>query len=201
MKNFVLCSILLLNVNNAYAQKVVQKQTLLQGIEYRDAMMGDVSKKDLPDSLKKQVADFRQLTDILISEINEYSSENQDLKNELHKYFVLTTSDTLIFHQDFTTVGDIPLCLKERVDIVNSIIELRTKIVAVEDIAQELERSLGSSPIAYAAIREKIEKKLDGIQTLIHKIKEMNLNTLSDEQQKYFRPNLTDRYNNFKKYF
>ena len=51
------------------------------------------------------------------------------------------------------------------------------------------------------ACREKIERDLDEVQSLIHEIKEMNLNTLSSEQLKYFRPGLTDRYNRFKKYF
>lgn len=163
--------------------------------------MNNVNKKELPDSLKKQIADYRLLTEILMSETERYASENQCLKDELDKYLILTSSDTLIFHQDFNTISNIPVCLQERTDIICSIIELRGKIVAAESIAQELEQTLGNSPVAYAAIREKIEKDLDEIQTLIHKIKDMNLSFLSDEQQNYFRPRLTDRYNNFKKYF
>lgn len=184
-----------------YAQDLSKKQILLQIIEHRDSIMDQFTKKELPDSLKKQVADYRLLTEILISEVDGYASENQNLKNELHKYLILTSSDTLIFHQDFSTINNIPVCLQERTDIVHFIIELRGKIAAAEGIAQELEQKLGNSPVAYAAIREKIEKDLDVIQALIHKIKGMNLSSLSDEQQDYFRPGLTDRYNNFKKYF
>lgn len=155
----------------------------------------------LVDSLKEQIADYRLLTGILMSEAESYSRENQNLKDELNNFFILTSSDTLIFHQNFKAINNIPVCLQERTDIVCSIIELRGKITAAESVAQELEQKLGNSPVAYAAIREKIEKDLDEIQILIHKIKEMNLSSLSDEQQKYFRPGLTDRYNNFKKYF
>lgn len=183
------------------AQNVSQKGALQERILNRDTLMSKVNKKELPDSLKKQVADYRLLTEILMSEVDGYASENQNLKSELHKYLILTSSDTLIFHQDFSTINNIPVCLQERTDIVLSIIELRGKIAAAEGIAQELEQKLGNSPVAYAAIREKIEKDLDVIQALIHKIKGMNLSSLSDEQQDYFRPGLTDRYNNFKKYF
>ena len=201
MKKVVLLIVMMGSFVSFYAQDLSKKQILLQTIEHRDSIMDQLTKKELPDSLKKQVADYRLLTEVLMLEVDGYASENQNLKNELHKYLILTSSDTLIFHQDFTAINNIPVCLQERTDIVRSIIELRGKIAAAESIAQELEQKLGNSPIAYAAIREKIEKDLDEIQTLIHKIKGMNLSSLSDEQQNYFRPGLTDRYNNFKKYF
>lgn len=201
MKKNIMLILISLGFCHLYAQNVSQKEALQKRILNRGDLMSKVNKKELPDSLRKQVADYRLLTEILMSEVDGYALENQNLKNELHKYLILTSSDTLIFHQDFSTINNIPVCLKERTDIVRSIIELRGKIVAAESIAQELEQKLGNSPIAYAAIREKIEKDLDEIQTLIHKIKGMTLSTLSDEQKNYFRPGLTDRYNNFKKYF
>lgn len=201
MKKVVLLIVMMGSFVSFYAQDLSKKQILLQTIEHRDSIMDQLTKKELPDSLKKQVADYRLLTEVLMLEVDGYASENQNLKNELHKYLILTSSDTLIFHQDFTAINNIPVCLQERTDIVRSIIELRGKIAAAEGIAQELEQKLGNSPVAYAAIREKIEKDLDVIQALIHKIKGMNLSSLSDEQQDYFRPGLTDRYNNFKKYF
>lgn len=201
MKINVLFILIFLGFSHVYAQELFQKRILQGRIQNRDTLMNNVNKKELPDSLKKQIADYRLLTEILMSETERYASENQCLKDELDKYLILTSSDTLIFHQDFNTISNIPVCLQERTDIICSIIELRGKIVAAESIAQELEQTLGNSPVAYAAIREKIEKDLDEIQTLIHKIKDMNLSFLSDEQQNYFRPGLTDRYNNFKKYF
>lgn len=201
MKKVVLLIVMMGSFVDFYAQDLSKKHFLLQIIEHRDSIVDKLNKKELPDSLKKQIADYRLLTEILMSETERYASENQCLKDELDKYLILTSSDTLIFHQDFNTISNIPVCLQERTDIICSIIELRGKIVAAESIAQELEQTLGNSPVAYAAIREKIEKDLDEIQTLIHKIKDMNLSFLSDEQQNYFRPGLTDRYNNFKKYF
>ena len=201
MKKNILLIVLFLGFSHLYAQEVSQIRVLQERIQNRDTLMNKINKKELADSLKKQIADYRSLTEILVSETESYATENQNLKNELHKYLILTSSDTLIFHQDFSSINNIPVCLQERADIVCSIIELRGKIAAAESIAQELEQKLGNSPVAYAAIREKIEEDLDEIQALIHKIKEMNLSSLSDEQQNYFRPGLTDRYNNFKKYF
>lgn len=201
MKKVVLFIFMMGSFVSFYAQDLSKKQILLQIIEHRNSIMDKLNKKELSDSLRKQIADYRVLTGILMSETDSYSTENQNLKNELHKYLILTSSDTLIFHQDFNAISNIPPCLQERTDIVRSIIELQGKIVAAENIAQELEQTLGNSPVAYAAIREKIEKDLDEIQALIHKIKGMDLSSLSGEQQNYFRPGLTDRYNNFKKYF
>jgi hypothetical protein len=201
MKKVFILLFIFLGFSHVYAQEVSPKSVLQKRILNRDTLINKLNKKELPDSLRKQIADYRSLTEILMSETESYSTENQNLKNELHKFLILITSDTLIYHQDFYTIKDIPTCLQERIGIVRSIIDLRGKIVVAESIAQELERKLGNSPIAYAAIREKIEKNLDEIQSLILKIKEMNLSSLSGEQQNYFRPGLTDRYNNFKKYF
>lgn len=200
MKKYVFIIVALICYTNAYSQNVSEKQTLQERIEHRDTFMDKV-KKGLVDTLKLQISDYYQLTKLMADEFAVLSAENQNLRNELHQFHVLTSSDTLIFNWDFKIISDIPLCLQERVNIVNSIIELKTRIVVVENTAQELERILGDSPTAYAAIREKIEKDLELIQALIHKIKEMNLLLLSDEQQKFFRPGLTDRYNNFEKYF
>ena len=201
MKKCILLIFIFLGVSHVYAQDVSQKRILQERIQNRDTLMNRINKKVLVDSLKEQIADYRLLTGILMSEAESYSRENQNLKDELNNFFILTSSDTLIFHQNFNAINNIPVCLQERTDIVCSIIELRGKITAAESVAQELEQKLGNSPVAYAAIREKIEKDLDEIQILIHKIKEMNISSLSDEQRKYFRPGLTDRYNNFKKYF
>ncbi|KGN86693.1 hypothetical protein [Porphyromonas gulae] len=185
-----------------YAQKMTHKQIIEQRIAHRASILEKVSKKELTDSLKKQISDYHQLTEILANETRNTLLENQKLKNELNKYLIITSSDTLIFHQDFNAIREsIPTCLEERSNIVNSIIELRTKIIAAENVTHELEEKLGNTPIAYAAIREKIEKDLDQILSLIRDIKKMNLSSLSEEQQKYFRPGLTERYNNFKKYF
>lgn len=201
MRKLILLIGMLISFSSSYAQGISKKQMLLQKIERRDSIIDKISKKELPDSLRKQVADYHLLVDILKSESESYNLENQNLKNELHKYLILTSSDTLIFHQDFNTISNIPVCLQERINIVRSIIEFRDKIVVVESIAQELEQKYGNTSDAYKVIAEKIEKDLDEILALYHKIKDMNLSSLSDEQQKYFRPGLTDRYNNFKKYF
>lgn len=201
MKKGVLFIILLFGFCSIYAQKNDELFLLINKIEHRDSVMKDCGKKELLDSLQMQNEDYHSLTKLLRKEIESFSEKNQLLKDELHKFLILTSSDTLIFQQDFTKLGDVPLCLKERVQIIKAIINLKNKITDTENTAKELEKTLGNSPIAYAAIREKIEKDLDEVQSLIHEIKEMNLNTLSSEQLKYFRPGLTDRYNRFKKYF
>lgn len=191
----------MMGIMKIFAQTELDKQALIERISCRDSIMAKVSKKDMVDTLKMQVKDYSKLIQIVTKEADECSGEKEALKKELNKFVVLTSEDTLVFNQDFDAYNDIPKCLQERVLIIKSIIGLRTKVLAAETIAKGLEKTLGDSPVAYAAIREKIEADLESIQTLIHDIKGMNLSTLSDEQQKYFRPGLTDRYNSFKKYF
>lgn len=201
MKKGFLFIILLFGFSSIYAQNANEVSCLIKKIEHRDSVMRDCGKKELLDLLQMQNKDQHCLTTLLRKKVESISEENQLLKEELHKYLILTSPDTLVFQQDFTKIGDIPLCMKERVLIIKSIIRLRDKITNIENTAKGLEKALGNSPVAYAAIGEKIEKDLDEVQSLIHEIKEMNLNILSGEQLKYFRPGLTDRYNSFKKYF
>lgn len=192
---------MLAGLAHSNAQDICKKQNLLQSIESRDSIMDELKKKELPDSLRRHVADFRALVEILNEEIRSIAVENDKLKCELNKYQILTSPDSVLFKKNFPKIIDIPACLHERVDLIISVIELRTKIENAEKVAQELEQMLGDTPVAYAAIRERLESDLDEIQGIIHKIKRMNLSLLSEEQQKYFRPGLTDRYNNFGKYF
>lgn len=181
MKKGFLFIILLFGFGSIYAQNANEVSCLIKKIEHRDSVMRDCGKKELLDLLQTQNEDYRSLTKLLRKEVEAFSEENQLQKDELHKYRILTSSDTLVFKQDFTNFGDVPLCLKERMQIIKSIINLRNKITKVENTARELEKTLGNSPVAYAAISEKIGKDLDEVQSLIHEIKEMNLNTLSGE--------------------
>lgn len=204
MTRIIFGVMILLGTANASLMAQTDKQTILDKIEKRDSILGQLNKKELPDSLKKQIADFRLLAEILENENEQYRleneqyrSENLNLQKELHKYLLLTSSDTLVFHQDFEPISGIPVCLKERVEIFNAIVDLREKIATTEKNALELELSLGNT-----AIGERIENEVDKIGSLIHRIKAMNLSTLSEEQKVFFQE-LIKRYNhNFiKKYF
>ena len=204
MTRIILLMMILLSIANVSLLAQTDKQTILNKIEERDSILGQLNKKELSDSLKKQVADFRLLAEILENENEQYKLENEqcrlenlNLQKELRKYLFLTSSDTLIFHQDLKSISEIPECLQERVKIVNAIIDLREKIATTEKSALELELSLEKT-----AIGEKIENEVDKIGDLIRSIKTMNLSTLSEEQKVYFQE-LIKRYNhNFiKKYF
>ena len=59
--------------------------------------MKDCGKKELLDLLQVQNKDYHSLTEFLRKELQSFSEENQLLKDELHKYFILTCPDTLVF--------------------------------------------------------------------------------------------------------
>jgi len=50
-------------------------------------------------------------------------------------------------------------------------------------------------------IRDNIAKDVDDIYTLFEQISNMDQSSLSEEQKTYFKPGLTERYNQFSKYF
>ena len=112
MKKGFLFIILLFGFCSIYAQKDDEVFLLINKIEHRDSVMRDCGKKELLDSLQMQNEDYHSLTKLLRKEIESFSEENQLLKDELHKFLILTSPDTLIFQQDFTKLGDVPLVLK-----------------------------------------------------------------------------------------
>lgn len=128
MKKGFLFIILLFGFGSIYAQQANEVFSLINNIEHRDSVMKDCGKKELLDLLQVQNKDYHSLTEFLRKELQSFSEENQLLKDELHKYFILTCPDTLVFQQDFTKIGDVPLCLKERVQIIKAIINLQHEV-------------------------------------------------------------------------
>ena len=176
----------------------------IQGrIAMRDSTLMNVKRAVLSDSLSAQITDYKLLlTEIMKerdAEINECMDENSRLCSKLAYFRTLISSDTLVFHSNLSTFNDIPLCLKPHVDILKNIIELRLKIETVE---QKITGLLALIEInVNETIRNNIGTDVDEIYSLIEKIKQTGLTTLSEEQKLYFKPGLTERYNQFSKYF
>lgn len=202
MKIYIMIAMILSGIGRISAQDyALSLQGIKERIAHRDSIMKECKKSAFIDSLVCQVKDYNLLSELQSEEINNYSTENKILRDQLHRFMVLTSNDTIVFSQETKGMDNIPGCLRERAELIRCIGELKGMIEQAENDAKGLEQQLGNSPVAYAAIREKIEPELDKIQKMIHRIKEMNLSSLSEEQQRYFRPELTNRYNSFEKYF
>lgn len=170
-------------------------------IASRDTTIQSAKKSALSELLRNQIEDYELLSRLLSEEIDNYSAENKILREKVHNFMVLTSSDTTIFRGEIKDITEIPACLKEQTELICCIIDLKAMIISTENLAWDLEQKLGKTPVAYTAIAEKLEPDLNKIQELIRKIKRMPLSTLSEEQQQYFNPGLTDRYDKFSKYF
>lgn len=203
MRAYIVLVMMLSSIGSICAQNNTSRlQAIRERIAQRDSIILESKRSVMVDSLISQVADYELLSNLLSEENDSYSAENKTLRDQLHNFMILTSNDTIVFSLDIKGMnGAIPTCLQERVDLICSIAQLKKMIEQVECKANEMEQVLGNSPTDYAVIREKIEPEIDKIQNLIHNIKEMNLSSLSEEQQRYFRPGLTNRYNSFEKYF
>jgi len=197
-KLIIILTMMLLGIGNVSAQKNINVR---DSIASREMIISKAKKGELPKLLRRQIEDYKLLVLQLSDKIDNYSTENKNLREKLHNIMLLTLNDTTVFRHKIKDITDVPVCLKERTELICHIIELEDMIVAAEETASKLEQSLGKTPVAYAAIGEKLEQDLNKIQALIQKIKGMNLSDLSKEQQRYFKPGLTERYNKFSKYF
>ncbi len=204
MRKVLFLMAFVLGVTNIYCQTIEELQKC---IESRDAQIKNIKKfnKDLVNLQKEQLDDYKILTGLMkdsFDSLTAYKDENKNLKRTLHGFNVLTSPDTLVFHEDLTVYRDmLPECLKERVEIIESIVNLRMKIESLCQKAQELEELLKNTDSAYAVIQQAIDPDVKRLLALIKKIDGMNLSLLSPEQRKYFRPGLTDEYNKFEKYY
>lgn len=177
---------------------------LNERITERDSLMKSLKKSELIDSLVIQNKDYWLLSKLLNDQISDMSNDNQDLWEKINLYDQLTDETVRIFDLDLDSINvSVPPCLMVHLSIVKDISSLRKIIEKIESKAEELKLQLSDveQKTANEVIRTKIEPDVNLAQSLIRKIKESNMSSLSTEQRNYFKPALTERYNNFSKYF
>lgn len=175
---------------SAYSIEVLRNQ-----IENRDSVLKmDLKPRIMIDSLRNQVADYDSLTKLM-------EIRYRDITKVIKAYEFLTSTDTLVFFRSFAQY-DIPPCLKKHVELVRRIADLRIAIEKVELKIKDLKDRLeGLNVNSKSIIHNEIEDEVYRLDTEITGIEKLDMKSLSEEQIEFFKPGLTERYNNFLIYF
>lgn len=175
---------------SAYSIRMLRNQ-----IETRDSVLKkDLKPRVMIDSLRSQVADYDSLTTSMEIRYN-------DMVEVIKMYEHLTNTDTLVFYHSFAQY-DIPPCLKNHVELVGKITDLRIAIEKVELKIKDLKDRLEGLDVNFkSVIRKEIEDEVNNLDAGISEIEKLDMNSLSKEQLEFFKPGLTERYNNFLIYF
>lgn len=175
---------------SAYSINMLRNQ-----IEMRDSVLKkDLKPRIMIDSLRNQVADYDSLTKSMEIRYN-------DMVEVIKAYEFLTNTDTIVFYRSFAQY-DIPQCLKKHIELVGKIADLRIAIEKVELKIKNLKGRLeGLDVNSKSVIRKEIEGEVNKLDAEISEIEKLDMTSLSKEQLEFFKPCLTERYNNFLIYF
>lgn len=191
--------------NTAWGQQHSVVDSIKVQIVKRDSLItSNTLKKDvLIDSLNAQICDYKRLMDVYEESISEKNANNDGLKAENKRLTSWLASDTSVFVNPSENDDNAPVCLRKHFSLIQKIGELADKIQCLEDKIADVQNN---SP--YATDEEKkiiikrvIEADLNIIDKLFNDVADLDMNTLSEEQKKFYDPGLTERYNKFLIYF
>lgn len=184
-----------------------REQQLRNKIAYIDSTIVTISPKQQTDTLLTLVEHYRMLDTLSMHIITTKDSLLQKYAPYEGVLFLLS-SDTAIFVQDYSDSIQIPKSLEYHFQTIKMIISARKQIESIEQnieniAANYMQEALRSKPenTLYSRIAQEIEGDMDNVTDLLIQIKERDLNSLSSQQQEYFKPGLTERYNNFLIFF
>lgn len=203
-KLFIIMICCSLQIIQLYAENDKEQQ-LRNKIAYLDSTCVTISPKQQVDTLLTLVEHYRLLDTLLVHTITTQDSLLQTYAPYEGILFLLS-SDTAIFVHDYSDSIQIPKSLEYHFQTIKMIISARKQIESIEqnikniaaNYAQEI---LTSNSDLNSRIAQEIEGDMDSVTDLLIQIKERDLNSLSSQQQEYFKPGLTERYNKFLQFF
>lgn len=205
-KWFIIMICCSLQIIQLYAEND-REQQLRNKIAYIDSTIVTISPKQQTDTLLTLVEHYRMLDTLSMHIITTKDSLLQKYAPYEGVLFLLS-SDTAIFVQDYSDSIQIPKSLEYHFQTIKMIISARKQIESIEQnikniAANYMQEALTSKPenTLYSRIAQEIEGDMDNVTDLLIQIKERDLNSLSSQQQEYFKPGLTERYNNFLIFF
>ena len=205
-KWFIIMICCSLQIIQMYAEND-REQQLRNKIAYIDSTIVTISPKQQTDTLLTLVEHYRMLDTLSMHIITTKDSLLQKYAPYEGVLFLLS-SDTAIFVQDYSDSIQIPKSLEYHFQTIKMMMSARKQIEAIEQnieniAANYMQEALRSKPenTLYSRIAQEIEGDMDNVTDLLIQIKERDLNSLSSQQQEYFKPGLTERYNNFLIFF
>lgn len=125
---------------------------------------------------------------------SSYNEEIDSLYDVLNYYETLLTEDTTVF-EELIDLDEVPLCLKGHYRSIEKIVLLKQNLETVEGTIAKLTSSADDEKNNTEYIHDIILDKMLELNDLITEIKKLDLSTLSKAQLEYFKPGLTNRFN------
>lgn len=202
MKRIIIIIVAIFSYNSLWAQGYQNIENIKIKVAQRDSLIVSktLKKEALIDSLEKQVKDYRLLINAYDELISEKNASYDSLKTENDGYKNIMVSDTSIF-VNIPEINDLPVCLMTHGLLIKRIGELSIKIKNIEDKIVDIQNSRYTTESKKIIIKQELESDLDVLSAIFNEIEYMDMNTLSEEQKKFYRPGLTERYNKFLSYF
>lgn len=184
-----------------------REQQIREEIKDLDSVYTTLPPKKQKDTLLSIVEHYRCLDTLLTQSIADRDSLLQQYTPYQDILFLLSR-DTLVFLNTYDKYLYVPQSLDYHFQTILMIISAREQIESIEkkindiagNFAQKVVKS-GQAGNLKSEICREIEPNMDILSSLLIEIKRRNLSSLSPQQYEYFKPGLTERYNNFIKYF
>ena len=179
-------------------------QIVRENIARIDSVYPHVSFLHQKDTLLSLVDSYRKL-DTILSGVVEQQKQIISMYEPYKDILFLFSNDIDIFEDKNLLDLQVPKSLEEHYQIVKMIITVRQKIELIERKVEAIKGKYDVTDLLDPAkvsemkskISSEIEGEVDSVAELIMQIKERNLSSLSPQQYEYFKPGLTEKYNNF----
>lgn len=197
-KLLIICTFLCLTIN-VTAQNV-PIDTIRCRISQRDSVLSEkISNQTRADMLMEQVNDLKALSQTLTDSCEVLMKDNAAFRSELETYRILSSPDTTIFYTPLSNMA-VPKCLETHIALITRISELNKALKEVYIRIDTLNQTLTGDKID-KIIASQIEDDIYALNNEFSLIFEMDLSTLSPEQQAFLKPGLTEKFNNLLTYF
>lgn len=203
---FIIMICCTLQIIQLYAENDIEQQ-LRNKIAHIDSTFVTISPKQQTDTLLRLVEYYRQLDTILMHAISTQDSLLQEYAPYEGVLFLLS-SDSTVFVREYSDSIHIPKSLEYHFETIKMIISAQKQIESIKhkilEISTNYAQDVLNSTHVYdlkSSIRIAIEEDMNAVTELLEQIIERDLSSLSPQQYQYFKPGLTEKYNNFIKFF
>ena len=184
-----------------------RQQQLRDKIAHLDSVYPTLQFRAQQDTLLNIINYYKELDTILMESIALQDSLLQEYSPYKDILFLLS-NDSIVFTQTYVDSIQIPKALEYHFKTIKMVVSARKQIESIEhkilEISTNYAQDVLNSTHVYdlkQSIRVAIEEDMNNVTYLLDEIIERDLSSLSPQQYQYFKPGLTERYNNFLKFF
>lgn len=150
-----------------------------------------------------QISNYKRLSDMHEELISKKDAKIDAISGWNLRLQRLLTSGTSVFSNPPEIDNNVPVCLRKHISLIQKIGNLADKIKSLEDKISNIENNTphATDVEKKMIIKRVVENDLKDVDKLFNEVADLDMSTLSEAQQKFYDPGLTERYNKFLIYF